>query len=67
MTVLIDTPKVDRIDAALLVEELAEIYTTPTPKGWREAKKSNWYWLIWCLFTKAGVQYLYLEPKDESY
>ena len=24
---------------ALLVEELAEIYITPTPKGWREAKK----------------------------
>ena len=27
------------LDAALLVEELAEIYSTPTPKGWREAKK----------------------------
>jgi hypothetical protein len=26
-------------DAALLVEELAEIYVTPTPKGWREAEK----------------------------
>ena len=31
------------IDASLLVEELTEIYSTPTPKGWREAKKSNWY------------------------
>ena len=30
-------------DAALLVEELTEIYSTPTPKGWREAKKNNWY------------------------
>ena len=39
MTVLIDKPEVDRVDAALLVEELAEIYTTPTPKGWREAEK----------------------------
>ena len=39
MTVLIDKPKVDRIDAALLVEELVEIYITPTPKGWREAEK----------------------------
>ena len=29
------------VAAALLVEELAEIYSTPTPKGWREAKKSN--------------------------
>ena len=36
-----DNPEVSRTDAALLVGELAEIYTTPTPKGWREAKKSN--------------------------
>ena len=43
MTVLIDKPKVGRTDVALLVEELAEIYTTPTPKGWREAEKSNLY------------------------
>ena len=27
------------VDAALLVEKLVEIYSTPTPKGWREAKK----------------------------
>ena len=33
MTVLTDKPEVDRTDVALLVEELAEIYTTPTPKG----------------------------------
>ena len=26
------------VDADLLVEELAEIYITPTPKGWREAE-----------------------------
>ena len=39
MTVLTDKPEVDRIDAALLVEELIEIYSTPTPEGWREAKK----------------------------
>ena len=37
MMVLIDKPEVDRIDAALLVEELVEIYSTPTPKGWHEA------------------------------
>ena len=43
MTVLIDKPEVGRTNAALLVEELVEIYTTPTPKGWREAEKSNWY------------------------
>ena len=39
MMVLTDKPEVDRINAALLVEELIEIYITPTPKGWREAKK----------------------------
>ena len=27
------------VDAALLVEELAEIYSTSTLKGWHEAKK----------------------------
>ena len=41
MTVLTDKPEVDWIDAALLVEELIEIYITPTPKGWREAEKVN--------------------------
>ena len=39
MAVLIDKPEVGRTDAALLIEELAEIYSTPTPKGWHEAKK----------------------------
>ena len=39
MTVLIDKPEVGWTDATLLVEELAEIYTTPTPKGWHKAKK----------------------------
>ena len=43
MTVLTYKPEVDQIDAALLVEELAEFYSTPTPKGWCESKKSNWY------------------------
>ena len=43
MTVLTDKPKVGRTDAALLVEELDEIYTTPTPKGWRKAEKRNLY------------------------
>jgi hypothetical protein len=43
MTVLRDKPEVGRTDVALLVEELAEIYTTPTPKGWYKAEKSNWY------------------------
>ena len=43
MTVLTDKPKVGRTDATLLVEELTEIYTTLTPKGWRKAEKNNWY------------------------
>ena len=47
MIVLIDKPEVGRTDAALLVKELAEIYTTPTPKGWHEAKKSKLYLIDW--------------------
>ena len=43
MIVLTDKPKVGQTNVALLVEELVEIYTTPTPKGWRKAEKSNWY------------------------
>ena len=39
MTVLTDKSEVGRTDAAPLVKEHIEIYTTPTPKGWREAKK----------------------------
>ena len=43
MTVLTDKSEVSQTDAALLVEELAKIYTTPIPKGWCEARNSNWY------------------------
>ena len=39
MTVLTDKPEVGRTDATLIVEELTEIYCTPTPKGWCEAEK----------------------------
>ena len=39
MTVLTDKPEVVRTDAALLAEGLAEIYSTPTSKGWPKAKK----------------------------
>ena len=68
MMVLTDKPEVYRTDAALLAEELAEIYSTPTPKGWPEPKKVSNLYLIDCVsFTIAGVQYLYLEPKHESY
>ena len=41
--VLTDMLEVGQTDAAQLIEELTEIYTTPTPKGWRKAKKSNLY------------------------
>ena len=37
--VLTNKPEVGQTDAALLVEELVVIYTTPTPKGWRKAEK----------------------------
>ena len=38
--------EVDRIEAVVLVEELVEIYSTPTPKGWSELKKvNNWYFI----------------------
>ena len=43
MMVLTNKPEVGQTDVALLVEELTEIYTTPTPKGWRKAEKSNLY------------------------
>ena len=60
--------EVDWIDAAILAEELAEIYSTPTPKGWLELKKViDLYLIDWSLLTIAGVWYLYPEPKHESY
>ena len=43
---------VDRIDAAILTEELAEIYSTPTPKGWLEPKKVNDLYLIDCVLLQ---------------
>ena len=68
MTVLTDKPEVGWTDAALLAEELVEIYSTPTPKGWPEPKKvSNLYLIDSVSFTIAGVQYLYPEPMHESY
>ena len=58
--------EVDQIDAVVLAEELVEIYSTPTLKGWLEPKKVNN--LCNCVsFTIVGVQYLYPEPIYESY
>ena len=68
MTTLTDKSKVGRTDVALLAEELAEIYSTPTPKGWPEPKKvNNLYWIDCVSFTIAEVQYLYPEPMHDSY
>ena len=39
MMILTDKSEVGRTDAALLTEELTEIYSTPTLKGWPELKK----------------------------
>ena len=41
MTVLTDKLEVSQTDVALFAEELIEIYSTPTPKGWLEPKKVN--------------------------
>ena len=38
--------EVDRIDAAILAEELTEIYSIPTPKGRPELKKVSNLYLI---------------------
>ena len=43
MMVLTDKLEVGRTDAALLAEELAEIYSTLTPNGWPEPKKCKLY------------------------
>ena len=47
MTVLTDKSEVGRTDAAMLAEELAEIYSTSTPKGWPEPKKGKLYLIDW--------------------
>ena len=52
MTVVTDKPEVGRADAALLAEELVEIYSTPTPKGWLEPKKVIDLYLIDCCFLQ---------------
>ena len=66
--VLTNKQEVNRTDAALLAEELTEIYSTPTPKWWSEPKKVSNLCLIDCVsFTIVGVQYLYPEPTHDSY
>ena len=43
MMVLTDKLEVGQTDAALLAEELAEIYSTLTPNGWPEPEKCKLY------------------------
>ena len=50
MMVVIDKPEVDRTDASLLAEELAEIYSSPTLKGWPKPKKGKLYLIDWMIF-----------------
>ena len=62
MTVLTDKPEVSWTDAALLAVELAEIYSTPTPKIWPETKEmwpetkkvSNMYLIDCVLYNSRG-------------
>ena len=53
MMVLIDKLEAGRTDAALLIEELTEIYYTPTPKGWHGAEKSTLYLVDWMIFYNS--------------
>ena len=50
--------EVDRIDAAILAEELVEIYSTPTPKGWLEPKKVTCIGLIVVLYNSQGPLFI---------
>ena len=55
MMVLTDKLEVGQTDAALIAEELAEIYSTPTPKGWPELKKGKLYLIDWMsLYNSRG-------------
>ena len=53
MTVLTDKPQVSQTDAALLAEQLAEFYSTPTPKWWPDPKKVNDFYLINCVLYNS--------------
>ena len=52
--------EVDRIDAAVLAEELAEIYSTPTPKGWLELKKVIDFVFDWLMifYNSQGLVFI---------
>ena len=52
--------EVDQIDAVVLAEELVEIYSTPTPKGWPEPKKViDLYLIDWfLLYNSRGLVFI---------
>ena len=52
--------EVDWIDAAVLAEELADINSTPTPKGWPEPKKLNdlYIGLIVFFYNSQGLVFI---------
>ena len=51
--------EVDRIDAAVLAEELTKIYSTPTPKGWPELKKViDLYLIDWLIYNSRGLVFI---------
>ena len=55
MTVLTNKLVVGRANAAPLAEELTEIHSTPTPKGWPEPKKGKLYLIDWMsLYNSRG-------------
>ena len=53
MMILTDKPDVGRTDVALPAEELIEIYSTPTLKGWPKPKKVSNLYLIDCVFYNS--------------
>ena len=57
--------EVDQIDAAVLAEELAEIYSTPTPKGWPEPKKVSNLYLIDCVSFTRSKGYIFIPCSND--
>ena len=63
--VLTNKSEVGRTDAALLTKELAEIYSTPTPKRWPEPKKvSNLYLIDYVSFYNSWGSNIYTRSLD---
>ena len=51
--------EVDQIDAAVLAEEFAEIYSTPTAKGWPDPKKVIDFVFDWLmLYNSQGLVFI---------